>query len=304
MAESLSVSQFHMGCQWTIQAFPQPYFNEDKTKGLINQAYELVRKIEGDLTEFQTSFITLINENAGKRAIVLNKEYFNLFQRAIRFSQMTEGVFDITFRSSSEETSYKDIVFNPKAHSIYLPKKDMKVSLGGIGKGYAVDRVFEFLKQKGMANFVVNGSGDLRCHSLSHAPRSWRFGITNPFNPKFTAGVLTLGNGAMATSGSYFKPGHISGVEDLVSVTVLGEKAEEVDAWGTYLMSLGATNALNLVNQQQKKAVFIKSNGKVLLSQKIVKSLQNFGNQYEKTSFNSFPMSSGSSSRKYYPSRF
>ena len=164
----------------------------------------------------------------------------------------------------------------------------MKIGLGGIGKGYAVDRVFDLLKSKGLYNFYVNGSGDIRVHSHVMAERPWKIGIRNPFSKDMTKsiGIIQLREGSIASSGGYihkidnkkFTDHHILNPkkgfseENLIAVTVIDKEMVAADTTATILMNLSSHEAVAYLNQYKLMGFVIDSSGKTSLSNKALKS--------------------------------
>lgn len=274
----------------------------------INAGFDLIVELENKLTDFRDSPFNLINECAGKNPVVVDAETFSLIQMAQNFSQKTHGAFDITYATVgrlwraarvtgvlpdeaevqrlSKLIGYQKIQLDEKASTVFLPEKDLRIGLGGIGKGYAVDKLYDFLCSKGLVNFLIDGSGDVRVHSEEHAPRPWRLGIRNPFSADASKkiGYLALKNGSLATSGDYVnfikadgldrKYHHIinplSGkpTEGIVSSTVLMPTALESDLHATLLMILGAQKGLHYLNAEKLTGLMVKSDGTVIMSEK------------------------------------
>jgi thiamine biosynthesis lipoprotein len=277
MSEAVSIKQRHMNCQWEIKAFPQPFFSKEQTEALINEAFEHVKRIELKYTEFQKSVITSINKTAYDRDVSIDQETLMLLRLAQSFYAQTDGVFDITFRSD-EGISFRDVLIDESNMTIRFTKLGTRLSLGGLGKGYAVDEAFNFLKDQGLVNFMVNGSGDIRVHSHENAQRPWRLGITNPLNPSNTMGMVNLTNHAMATSGTYIKPGHIRTKtnDHPLSVTVITKTAVTADFLGTYLMAMPVMDAIKYLNAKNIYGVVTTADGKCYSSQQALGAQERF----------------------------
>ena len=171
--------------------------------------------------------------------------------------------------------------------TIYLPYKDQKVGLGGIGKGYAVDIAFDYLKNKVLVNYSVNGSGDMRVHSHQNAPRPWSIGIRYPLshNKNQSAGLVQIVNGSVSTSGSYIQNKNNSHTDHHIvskykskkipiSSTVIGETCLETDVWATIAMALSIEESLKLLNREGLQGVLIDNQGQTHLTKK---ALERFG---------------------------
>jgi FAD:protein FMN transferase len=324
MSEKLfSLEEIHMGGTWILSAYPQALYTKEDLKNIFTEAFGVVRDIENELTDFRDSPFQKINSEAGKNPVKVSARIFTLIEKSLLYHEKSFGLFDISFASVGElfkeakKTNRlpsnaelveaknfidaKKIVLNQQDSNIFLPHAKMKISLGGMGKGYAVDEVFEFLKSKGIENFLVNGSGDLRLHSHEKAPRAWKIGIRNPFNPdpQVMMSFLQLSNGAVATSGDYInvvkkeneKFHHLINPETgtsslgLSSVTVIADTALEADVEASIGMLLGPHRALEYFNQHQLYALLVNNDGTVQLSQKAFKGLERYTKEFthEKT---------------------
>lgn len=290
-----------MGGQFIYRAWPQPHFSYAEVKRLLEKAHDEVLRIEKKFTEFHQSDLTKLNDRAIHEAVSLDDEMTFLLKKSQYFFELSEGVFDPTYStlqtklraevlSENEKERLRKLVdfskveLNFEKQTLYIPHKDIKIGLGGIGKGYAVDSAFLQLKNLGLINFSVNGSGDMRVHSHTNAPRPWKIGIRNPFskNPNQSAGLIQIQEGSVSTSGTYVQGEHILRKENNlgklkpVSTTILGETCMETDVWGTITMAVDIEKGIQFCNRNQLFAVLIDDTGKTHLSEKAIKG---FGKQ-------------------------
>lgn len=265
------IREKHMACAWQMKCFSQADRGMEAAETLMRKAFEGVAAVENKLTEFRPSPFNRINEQAGIAPVAVDQEIWAIVQRAIAFGLRTRGLFNIAFatilRSKTpddpglrELADFRRIELNEADKTIFLPDRRMRISLGGIGKGYAVDRAFSFLRENGLVNFMVNGSGDLRVHSQPDAPRPWRMGIQNPFEPQKQIGMVHMRNNALASSGNYIKKGHIlSSTHEIMGATVQGDTCEFCDVWGTYLMCLSVQEALSELDRERLFGLLVDS---------------------------------------------
>ncbi len=305
MTNKIVIKRKIMGGFFTVQTWANDNHSKKISTKLINLALDRAVEIERKLTDFYPSPFNQINENAGIKPVEVDTEILNLILRANKISQDTEGAFDISYASVGHLwrkarqngilpqkneidqarffINYKLIEINERAQTVYLPDRRMKIGLGGIGKGYAVDKVYEYLLENGLSNFLVDGSGDIRVQSAKDAPRDWTLGIKNPFSKsEKTVGFVKLKEGSLATSGDYNqyiknleedrKYHHIINPEegypsvDFASVTLIGSTTIETDTYATALMTMTKTKALKIIERIPMKAILIETNGKVLLN--------------------------------------
>lgn len=159
---------------------------------------------------------------------ILSDEGRYLIQESMKYNKITNGAFDITYRP------------------------DKKYDLGGIAKGYAVDRVVQIFREKGVKKAMVNIGGNL----FLIGKKSWSVGIKDPNAPHRLIGKITLDSEAgVATSGNYERPGHIvdpktgKSVTDVLSVTIAAPTAMEADAMSTGVFVLGREKGMELIEK-------------------------------------------------------
>lgn len=250
-----------MATKFTYQVLLKNGLKEIDADSAIERAHLEVLKIQNRYSEFDhNSFLSQINHRAGKKPTQLTLDDYILFKKSVDFGNLTKGAFDIAFRSKG--FTYRDIKLD--ANEIYIPQQGMKISLGGIGKGYAVDLAYLKLRQLGIENFMVNGSGDIRVHSQRSALRPWYIGIKNPFNMENYIGRISILKGAIASSGNYIQQNHIQCLSDsLKGVTVIDRDATSADVWGTTLFRVGLDEAIKFIKEFSLNAILIDRSGKI-----------------------------------------
>jgi len=305
----LEENQTHMASHFSFYAFEQRHMNKEKLSRLFKAGFDEIARVENLLTDFRDSPFNKINDHAGERPVEVCPEIFKLIEKSFEISGMTNGAFDISYASIGKVwrdakrknekpdadalklaaglVDFKKILLDKKNLTIYLPHPQMRIGLGGIGKGYAVDQAFQILRSNGVENFMVNGAGDIRVHSNTGAPRPWRLGIRNPFSkdPTQSMGQIEIKNGAMATSGNYIKfigdkehhhihdPKSGKSPQEIASATVLTEEAVMADPLATSLMIMQQEQGLELLNKYNYYGGLVTNQGKSYLSNQAVKSL-------------------------------
>jgi thiamine biosynthesis lipoprotein len=272
----------------------------------IDEVIAEITRIEYLISDWKpTTQISEVNQNAGIRPVKVDREVFELTQRAIHFSEITNGGFDISFaamdriwkfdgsmtempsaeaiKKSVEKVGYKNIVLDSVQSTIFLKMKGMKIGFGALGEGYATNKCKEMMLAKGIKSGIVNGSGDMSCWGKQPSGKDWKIGITNPFYTDKLIAIVPINNGAVTTSGNYEKFVVLDGkryshiinpatgypVAGLSSVTVFGPNAETANGLSTSLMVLGKIAGLNLLSKfPDYSCVMITDNGKVVKSKK------------------------------------
>ena len=274
----------------------------------INDAVNEIKRIEKLLTTFDDDSQTnRINRMAGIEAVKVDSEVFELIQRSIRISDITQGAFDISYGSIDKSlwnfdktmtslpdretassmvhlVNYKNILLNHKECSVMLKEKGMRIGFGGIGKGYAAEMAKNLLKMKGVQSGVVNASGDLTAWGLQANNKPWTIGIVNPDNANHVFSYLSISDMAVATSGNYEKYVVIDGkkyshtinpktglpVTGIKSVTIITPNAEIADAMATPVTIMGVKAGLHLINQMKNiECIIIDDNDKIYSSNNI-----------------------------------
>lgn len=252
----------------------------------IAMAFEEVTRIEYLISDWiPTTQISNVNQQAGIAAVKVDLEVFELVERAIKISKLTDGAFDISYASmdriwkfdgsmktmptpeaiknSVAKVGYKHIILDANETSIFLEKEGMKLGLGGIGQGYIADKIKELLQKNGCTSGLVNVSGDINTWGKQPNGTDWSVGIINPMNKNKVFATFPLHDSAVETSGSYEKYVTFNGkryshiidprtgypATGIVSVSVFAKRTELADALATGIFVLGVEVGLDLVNQ-------------------------------------------------------
>ncbi len=195
----------------------------------IDMAAAEIKRIEKLFTTFdENSQTNQVNSQAGIRAVKVDIEVFELIQRSLSISAITDGAFDITYGSVDkrlwnfdqtmdslpDETTatqmvrlinYRNVILNENDCSVMLKEKGMRIGFGGIGKGYAAEMAKALLKKEGVESGIVNASGDLTVWGYQPNNKPWTIGIANPDNAHLPFSYMNLTDMAVATSGNYEK---------------------------------------------------------------------------------------------------
>ena len=280
----------------------------------IDLAVAETKRIENLISDWiPTTQISEINRNAGIKPVKVDKELFELVERAIKISQITKGAFDISYASmdkiwkfdgtmkamptkeaikkSVEKIGYKNIILDKKEQTILLKIPGMKLGLGGIGQGYIADKVKDLLFSKGCTSGIINVSGDINAWGKKPDGNPWTIGIVNPLNKNKIFATFPLLDNAVETSGSYEKFVIFDGIryshiidprtgypaKGIVSVSVFAKQTEIADALATGIFVLGVEVGLDLVNQIKGiECIIVDDQGKIHSSKGIDVQKYNF----------------------------
>ncbi len=294
-----------MGNHFEISAVSD---NEITANQSIDAGIYEIQRIEKLLTTFnEESETSLINRYAGMAPVAVSRETFELIERSIRISRVTQGSFDISYGSidkrlwnfdtnmkalPDKETAkkmvrlinYRNIILDDENCTVFLKEKGMRIGFGGIGKGYAAERARYVMKSEGVESGIVNASGDLTTWGMQPNGQPWTIGIVDPNHAHQLFSYLNVTNMAVATSGNYEKFVIINGkkyshtidprtglpVSGIKSVTIITLNAEIADAMATPVMVMGLKAGMNLINQMKDiEAIVIDDNDRVYSSNNI-----------------------------------
>lgn len=185
-----------------------------------------------------------------------------------------------TVEAARARIGYRSLDVDRRAHRVRKKRPDLQLDLSGIAKGYAVDRVCQWLDDKGFAAYLVDIGGELRARGRKPDSRTWTVGIERPIRgPREPQMLVALNNQAIATSGNYrqfyewddrryshtMDPRTGEPVEhELLSATVLADTTMQADAWSTSLMVLGPEAGLAFAEEYSIAAIFMTQEGKQL----------------------------------------
>lgn len=264
----------------------------------IDLVLDEMRRIDALMSPYKPdSELYLINKLATKHPVTISPELFNLIKRSFTFSKLSHGAFDISFasvgymydyrnkqmpskqqiKSKLGAINYKHIKLDPGNTSIFFTRPGMRIDLGGIAKGYAVDNAIHILQQHGVTQAMVSAGGDTRIIG-DREGRPWMVGIRDPRNKNRSAVLLPLSQTAISTSGDYeryfIKDGvrhhHIlnpktgDSVHELRSVSILTSESTTADALSTTVFILGLKKGMKLIaSLPDTEAIIIDNTGKI-----------------------------------------
>lgn len=294
-AEWLMADKTLMGTPVTVELW-----SDDHEAGLaaIDAVFAEVERLDLMMNPWNAaSELARINREAGKKPVVTTPEIIEVVDRALYYSRLSDGAFDISFASVGQYYEYREgkspsasqvaqskqaidfraIKLNVDTRTISFDKPELQIDLGGIAKGYAVDRSISILHNAGITSAVVAAGGDTRIlGDLGDRPRT--IGIRHPRKKDEFAVMIPLENTAISTSGDYerffIKDGvrvhHIldpdtgRSSKGAQSVSVLSPLGIDSDALSTTTFVLGLKRGLALINSLPGvDAIIIDGEGKL-----------------------------------------
>jgi thiamine biosynthesis lipoprotein len=273
-------------------------------KKCIEAAFAEIEMVDRLMSKYKNdSEISELNQDGFRRAVKVSESTYEVLQRSIEFSELTCGAFDVTvgplvdlWHSAEEVNSlpadaelqqarskvgYDKLILDANETSVRFAVEGMRVDLGGIAKGYAIDKAVEAMRKGGAVGGMVIIGGEIQCFGLPPAgQKNWRIGLQDPDKAKdgFDAGtpllVLHLTDAAIATSGHYRRFVTIGGKryshivdpesghsnESLASVTIICPSSTDADALATAVSVMGKEKGLALIETiPQTEAILITS---------------------------------------------
>lgn len=255
-----------MGSTFSIAAFGS---DRSSLSATVESALEEARRLDRMLSNYRPdSEWSAVNKNAAQ-GVTVSQELFDLLAACVRYSQRSEGTFDITvgplmrvwgfykgsgrmphraeIRSALARIGYQNIDLQPATRTVRFRNPGLELDPGGIGKGYAVDRMVEILRAGGINAALINagGSSMFGIGNPPDEPRGWKVVIRDPKHAEKHVAELFLKNQSMSTSGNYekfFQVGkriysHImdprSGypAQGMYSVSVIAPRCMDSEAW-------------------------------------------------------------------------
>lgn len=270
----------------------------------IQAAFTQINKVDELMSDYKSdSEISRVNKDAFNQPVNVSRETFKVLQKSIEFSTLSGGAFDITIgplvdlwhqaaeansiptRNQLEQARTKvgceKLILDANDQTVKFAVEGMRIDLGGIAKGYAIDKAVQVMQNCGAIGGLVDIGGDIRCFGAStRGKKNWLIGVQDPNKAKqtFDTGepllILQLTDAAVATSGGYRRFVQIQGkkyshiinrntgksAQDLSSVTIIAKKAINADALATAVSVMGPHKGTALIEKiPQTEAILITS---------------------------------------------
>ena len=291
--EFISKKQEALGSQ--IEIFlPKTTKNNNK---IFDSCFEELLRIQNKFSRFnENSNLNKLNKNLN-RWQKIDEEFLYLIKKSLEIQKNTDRYFDITLKSTLENLGYdqtysfqkkkisnflkikskitflffSQVKINEKQSEIYLRKE---IEFGGIGKGYALDKVYDIINRNNVKNFLINAGGDIRCKS--NGEKEWIILLQHPNDLNKVIGEININNLAIAGSApSYRKwnsnhhlinPKTNLPQKSVKSIFVLANTGLEADTYATALFVSGFENAIKISKKLNLEILVISSENKIYKS--------------------------------------
>lgn len=293
-------AQMHMGTLVSITAVAPDHPTGHKA---IQAGFDEIKRLERLLSTWvDSSELSQVNAEAGRHPVRVSRETMEIVKKSLEIARLTDGGFNVAvgpavelwsiterqhIPSSIELEHFKELVdwttiqFDPDERTIFLPRRGMRIDLGGIGKGYAADRAAAEMKRAGAQGGVVALSGDIKAFGALSKEDGFPVGIKHPRQEGALIAVIDLKDEAISTAGDYERfferdgtryhhildPRTLEPARMCQSVTVIGKEGTLVDGLDTGIFVLGPERGMALVERLPDiEAVIVDAQGRVMAS--------------------------------------
>ena len=290
-----------MGSQLKLSAWTT---NERDTAIAFEHVFREFDRLESLLSVWKDgSDVVRMNKNAGIAPVGVSQDTINVLREAAEASALTRGKFDITFGALSDiwrfdhdqdnivpdrqliearlpRIDYQAVQIDGTVKTAFITRPGMRVHLGGIGKGYAIDRAIALLKDRGLKDFLIQAGGDLYAAGTNNgAP--WKLAIADPRGTHDPFATLEITDGTFSTSGDYERffmkdgkryhhlidPDFGEPASGCRSVTIVTDRAVIADVLSTGVFVMGPAEGMKLIEQlPDVEGVIVTSDNEVLIS--------------------------------------
>lgn len=304
-----------MGTQVTLAAYTSEAMDEPALRSKLRKAHEEIKRLEALMTTWrEDTEISRANAEAGKKAVKLSPESMEVIQKSLWIAKQSEGVFDISFDAMKgvwkfdqdleakvppkkliderrKLIDYRQLELDTQNNTLKIKKKGMRINLGGIAKGYAIDAASRVLKSEGILAFFAQAGGDLYVAGKKPDGTSFKVGIRDPRGKH--AGdyfaMIEVVDHAFSTAGDYERSFVLEGkryhhiidprtgypATESRSVTIWAKDAHTADAIDDAVFILGPEKGLKLVEAiDDCGAVIVDKNNKVWISKRLEGKVQ------------------------------
>jgi thiamine biosynthesis lipoprotein len=280
---------------------------DDVARGreLVAEVMNEYRRVDEAMSTYKPgSEISRVNAHAADAPMAIGEELFGLVERSLALSAASGGAFDITydsvgylydFRARQRPTDseiaerldavdYRHVVLDRERRTIFFKTKGVRINLGGIGKGYVVERAAAMLRARGVEHALLNAGGDTRVIG-DRRGQPWIVGIRHPRVADEVVTRLPLVDEAISTSGDYeryfeengrryhhiINPATGRPTEGILTVTVIGPDGTLTDGLDTAIFVLGVEKGLELIEAYPEyETIIVDAAGKVSYSKGLV----------------------------------
>jgi thiamine biosynthesis lipoprotein len=269
---------------------------------IFSRVLEIEQRMSTSEDDYDTTEIMRVNDAAGREAVRVSDDTFQVVREAIRYSEMTDGAFDVSvgplvtlwgigteWAAVPEEEQidaalaaidYRDVTLDPATRSIYLENPGMGIDVGGIAKGFAADEAERILRDEGIESALLDFGGNILTLGTKPDGSAWRIGVQVPDASRGAyLGIAEVVDRTVVTSGTYERYFEEDGIRyhhildtdtgypvrnELDSVTIITQGSTKADALSTAIFAMGLENGRTFVeNLPDAEALFVTADKRV-----------------------------------------
>lgn len=298
--EPLSRTEIFMGTVVKVTLY------DNASEEILDKAFDRVVEIE-DLVSINKENTELdeLNDNAGIKSVKLSDTTYDIIEKGVVYSKLSEGGYDLTIgplvklwsiglpeanvpteekiQETIKKIDYAKVELNPETKEVFLSEEGMIIDLGSIAKGYAADEIVKILKEEGVTQAIVDLGGNIFAMGLKQGNKNWKIGIQNPFdNRGSSVGSVEVTDKSVVTSGVYERYLEKDGVKyhhilnpktgypyetDIVGVSIVADKSIDADALSTLVFTKGIEEGIKFVEKLDGvDAIFINDKNEVYVT--------------------------------------
>jgi thiamine biosynthesis lipoprotein len=267
-------------------------------RALIDAVFTEMHRIDELMSSYKPdSELSRVNAGAARAPVAVSDELFGLIGKALSYSDLTHGAFDITYASAGQHydyrtgkkpdrqqlqealpaINYRHVKLDATHSTVSFLRPGVRIDLGGIAKGYAVDRSMAILQKAGIGSALVSAGGDTRVMG-KRWEQPWNVGIRDPRDEDGLVSVIPLEDAAISTSGDYERffeqdgvryhhildPATGQSAHEVHSTSIIGINATDTDALSTSVFVMGVKAGLALINSlADYEAIIIDNQGRL-----------------------------------------
>jgi thiamine biosynthesis lipoprotein len=258
--------------------------NKEIARAAVSAAVEKLHYVDKLMSDYDPkSELSKVNREGFGKAIKVDADLLQVLNKSVEYSRVSEGAFDVTIgpvvdlwhiageqsieptaeqiATAKSKVGYEKLIIDNENSTVRFSVDGMRIDLGGIAKGYAIDLAIEATKQNGALGAMVDVGGDIRCYGSPSGKEYWRIGLQDHRKQGQILLVLKLNDAAVATSGDYqrfvvidkqqhshiMNPAMADSARELSSVTVIAPTAIQADALATAVTVVGSEKGIRLI---------------------------------------------------------
>jgi FAD:protein FMN transferase len=266
----------------------------------IESAFEKFSQVDSMMSSYKPdSQLSAVNRDAFDKPVTVNSQLFEVISSAVEYSQKSAGAFDITigpltdlWRQTADtgqrpskkaiaeahsKVGFEKLILNDENMTVRFAVDGMRLDLGGIAKGYAIDLAVEAARKAGARGAMIDVGGDIRCFGKSAGEKEkWTIGLQDPDAEGQILLKLKMNDAAVATSGHYrrfvlidgerhshiINPAGGNSAGKLASVSIIAPTAMAADALATAVSVMGTEGGMKMIEDTEKTEAILIEPGK------------------------------------------